>query len=347
VLTRPEGLVYGGLVLVYLGVVTRRKSVWAGLGFGVLTVPWWILLSLQKGSLALSSRSWELRGAGLVDLLPVRWLVQLWGVGAHAPPFREYLAAAEAPVPVAGDPLASLATVASILSDFLPWWIWLAALLGVFLSSRHRAGRRLLLVLGMLVGPAVLISLTPMGLDLGLPLKNLLPVVVSVVLLAAVGLAALGGQAARLWPQAPRSTRRLRTDLATALLALLVLLWGLPHHYLEDRFWPETSTDGLQATAWLAENTPPNAVIASSFGSSPVAHRAQRRWVPIPSPWELSAWADSEVRPAYLVVTGVDGIWPFRSPTLREVCRLQPQAFFAGESGRGWAMVLSLEAPSL
>ena len=97
------------------------------------------------------------------------------------------------------------------------------------------------------------------------------------------------------------------------------------------------SNEAEQAAAWLWGHTPPDAVVGATFSGGPVVRRAGRRLAVIPSPWEMARWnADP---PEYLVVTGIDGIWPLRSPDLA-VLEAKPAAFFS--TAQGWAMVLTV-----
>jgi len=78
-------------------------------------------------------------------------------------------------------------------------------------------------------------------------------------------------------------------------------------------------------------------VVWATFGSGPVVRRADRRLSVVPSPWEMARWETDP--PHYLVVTGIDGIWPLRSPDLAFL-EATPTAFFT--TAQGWAMVLAV-----
>ncbi len=62
--------------------------------------------------------------------------------------------------------------------------------------------------------------------------------------------------------------------------------------------------------------------------------------VTIPSPWEFQSWSDEEIRPQWVVVTALDGLWPLKSRDLHEAVTLEPKAFFSTD--HGWAMVLAV-----
>lgn len=322
---RPEGIVHAAVFCAGALVLTR-KALPALLGVVAVAGSYLSWLALHFGTLSLSARSWELKGAPLLDLFPVRWLIQLWGVGATAPPFRSWLQQAEAGAAQSIDPLSSLVVVGRIFLQEVPWELHALALVGLGVSLAGGACRRTLVALGGVSVPAVALGLSPMGLDLGMPLKNLLPVLAVEALLGAVALAAAVNRL-------PERGSRVGSWGAVAVLAAA---W-LPRTHLEGRFWPAMSSEAVQAAAWLSEHTPPDARVGATFSSGPVVRRAGRTLAVIPSPWEMARWEADP--PDFLVVTGIDGTWPLRSPDLA-VLDATPSAFFA--TARGWAMVLAL-----
>jgi hypothetical protein len=165
-----------------------------------------------------------------------------------------------------------------------------------------------------------------MGLDLGMPLKNLLPVLAVEAILGAVALAALAGRLPGRWARLG----------SWGVVVVLAVAW-LPRTHLDGRFWPAMSEEAEQAAAWLSEQTPPEALVGATFSSGPVVRRGGRRLAVVPSPWEMARWEADP--PAFLVVTSIDGIWPLRSPDLA-VLDATPAAFFA--TAKGWAMVLAV-----
>jgi len=323
---RPEGIVHAAVFCAGALVLTR-KALPAILGVVAVAGAYLSWLALHFGTLSLSARSWELKGAPLLDLFPVRWLIHLWGVGATATPFRSWLQQAEAGPAQSVDALASLFVVGRIFQQEVPLWFHLLALAGLVVAWRNGSCRRTLGALGLVSAPAVLLALAPMGLDLGMPLKNLLPVLAVEALLGAVALAAAasrlpGRNAAQLGPW--------------GAVGGLAVVW-LPQTHLEGKFWPAMSPEAEQAAAWLSMHTPEDAVVGATFGSGPVVRRADRRLSVVPSPWEMARWETDP--PHYLVVTGIDGIWPLRSPDLAFL-EATPTAFFT--TAQGWAMVLAV-----
>ena len=322
---RPEGIVHASLFCAGALLLTR-KALPAILGVVAVAGSYLSWLALHFGTLSLSARSWELKGAPLLDLFPVRWLIQLWGVGATAPPFRSWLQQAEAGAAQSMDPLASLLVVGRIFQQEVPWEFHLLALAGGGVALAGGACRRTLVVLGLVSVPTVALGLSPMGLDLGMPLKNLLPVLAAEAVLGAVALAAAVNRLPGRWAHFG----------AWGAVAVLAAAW-LPRTHLDGKFWPAMSSEAEQAAAWLSVHTPPDAVVGATFSSGPVVRRAGRRLAVVPSPWEMARWEADP--PAFLVVTGIDGTWPLRSPDLA-VLNATPAAFFA--TTQGWAMVLSV-----
>jgi hypothetical protein len=322
---RPEGIVHAALFGAGALLLTR-KALPALLGVVAVAGSYLAWLALHFGTLSLSARSWELKGAPLLDLFPVRWLIQLWGVGATAPPFRSWLQQAEAGAVQSMDPLSSLFVVGRIFQQEVPWQFHCLALAGAGVALAGGGCRRTLVALGLVSVPAVGLGLSPMGLDLGMPLKNLLPVLAVEAILGAVALAALAGRLPGRWARLG----------SWGVVVVLAVAW-LPRTHLDGRFWPAMSEEAEQAAAWLSEQTPPEALVGATFSSGPVVRRGGRRLAVVPSPWEMARWEADP--PAFLVVTSIDGIWPLRSPDLA-VLDATPAAFFA--TAKGWAMVLAV-----
>ena len=327
VLTRPEGFLFASLLLGAAVIRWKRRSVATMACFSAVVLPYLWMVSRAVGSLSLNSRAWEIKGSGLLELLPVRSLIHLWGAGAQTTPFREVLRdlGPQSAVPQESF-FGSLGAAASELgSSMLPMW-WLPAIWGVLLLWRTR--RMLLLLLSGTVAVSMMLYLVPMGRDLALPLINLLPAVVALHLLAVFGI--LDGLR-RLRPQREAGAR-----VVTAAV-LLSGIWAL-HRGADHR----PSESYSSAVSWMKTNLSDGERVASSLGSAPLVHQARHSWVRIPSRWERAvSWKSREHRPDYLILTSTDGLWMMGPPTLDSGGFLtEPVAFF--RDSRGWVLVLEL-----
>ena len=270
VLTRPEGFLFSSLLLAAAVFHWRQKAIAAWACFFAVVLPYVWLVSRAVGNLSLNSRAWEIKGSGLLEFLPVRPLVHLWGAGAQGTPFREVLRELGPQTAVPQENLlGSLGAAAGELgASLLPLW-WVAAAWGGVLIWRSR--RLLMLLLGGAVAVSMALYLVPMGRDLALLLINLLPAVVALHFLAVWGLV----------DALQRLERRIRGGMITIGLAVfLVGAFGLTSgtgHALPESY--------SSAASWMKVNLPPSTRVASSLGSSPIVHQAERVWEHIPSRW--------------------------------------------------------------
>ena len=332
VLTRPEGFLFAGLLLGGALLHWRKKVGWAFGSFACVVVPYLLLVSRAVGSVSLNSRSWEIKGAALLDFLPVRSLVHLWGAGAQSTPFRDFLheLGPQNALPK-GDFFGSIGAAFVELGGGVFPVLWPAIAGGFWLLLKRR--RFLLLLLaGAVVGSAAL-YLVPMGRDLALPLNNLLPGVVALHVLACVGI--LEGILLL--------NRRGLNRGAWGAVVVLILLCGWDLHEESNQASPSSYRE---ASSWMKSELPEDVRVASSLGSSPIVRLADRTWVRIPSRWERVAdWRTESKRPEFLVLTSTDGLWMLGPPQLfshGESAELS--AFFRDE--KGWVLVIDLRKSS-
>ncbi|MEC7384674.1 MAG: hypothetical protein VYB14_00700, partial [Planctomycetota bacterium] len=325
VLTRPEGFLFASLLLgVALFQWKKKAAVSIGCFFAVV-LPYLGLVSKSVGGVSLNSRAWEIKGSLLLEFLPVRPLIHLWGAGAESTPFREVLRDLGPQNAVPQENLWGALGAAGVelgASLLLVWWA--AAAWGAVLIAR--SSRPLTALLGGTIVVSMALYWVPMGRDLALPLINLLPAVVALHFLAAWGLV---DGLSRL-----RSRNR-SGAFAGGAVALMIGLWGL--HNGENRALPE-SFNG--ASSWMSENLPSEAEVASSLGSAPIVHQSHRRWMRIPSRWERSVeWKSAMNRPDFLVLSSTDGLWMLGPPRLNGLgVTVEPAAFF--RDPKGWVLLL-------
>lgn len=343
-LTRPEGVVLGPLLVLFALWRSRASGLRLAAGFSVVALPWLAALSAAASRPTISSRTWELAGVPLLSFLPVRPVVQLWGVGADSRPLRELLAKL-GPGEFRGEsgPLDSLAALVGDLFSLLPLPLMLFAIVGVVASfatlrrgtapTEGPAPLHLLIALAAAVAPAVAVTMTPVGRDVAMPFNNTIPVVLALVIFAAVGLSRVATAV-----ESHRATRRAvrgrGLQLRLALLLPLLVCGALKPYPANPLFLPQSSDAGLAAAGWIAEQLDEGAAVASTFASSPVVHLSEHPWEPLPSRWDGAVWE----APDHLLITAVDGAWPLNSPLLAEGERLEPVSLFVDDLG--WALVL-------
>ncbi len=187
VLCRPEGILYAGLLGLLALKSWRGRSILSGLVAAGVVLPYLGWVSMETGALTLSSRSWELKGAGLLEFLPTRPLIQLWGAGAETTEFREILSVlpAQGSVPLEG-PLAALSAAGGAIVFSMPIWSWPFVIFGMV--RLWVDDRFLSLAFGGVVGICVALYWVPMGRDSALPLINLLPAVVCFLFCGVLGM---------------------------------------------------------------------------------------------------------------------------------------------------------------
>lgn len=327
VLTRPEGILFAVLLLAVACVLWRRRVGPALACFAGVVLPylWWV--SSAVGSVSLNSRAWEIKGAGLLELLPVRPLIHLWGAGAQTTPFREVLReiGPQASVPQESFLGALWAAAGELGAGLLPLW-WVAAVWGALRLWRTK--KTLLVLLVGTIGVSMALYLVPMGRDLALPLINLLPGLVALHVLAVLGLVH-----AVEW----LSQRSQAGAIGVTAVVLLAGGWALRGG--QDVAQSESLH---RAASWMKAELSEDAQVASSLGSAPLVHLAEKHWVRIPSRWERAVlWEGPEYRPDYLVLSSTDGLWMLGPPALNtEESGAKPAAFFRDE--RGWVLLLEL-----
>jgi len=323
ILCRPEGLLFSALLLGGATVVWRRAAWRSAVFFCGIVLPYFVWIFRATGSL--STRSWELQGAGLLTDLPVRPLVQMWGAGASDTPFREILQGVEGAAILPSSSLFSalFEALRAMGQGVSPLWLLLAGWGAGLVWRRSRI--QLLLFLGVFLG-ALALYWAPMGRDEAQPLVNLLPAVAVVWVLASVGAVGLVQ-----WKHA-----RLKVPFWGVLLVLAPIS---AREVLSSSPNPDLSA---QASAWLKNSLSPQSRIASSLGSSEIVRRAKLQWERVPARWERPHLWSEALEPDYLLLSSVDGVWMLGPPFFPEEMPLVPVAYL-GEAN-DWVLVLDLKA---
>jgi hypothetical protein len=324
---RPEGLLFGGMLLGGAVWLWRRAAVSTLIVFLGLVLPYFLWIFRQVGSLTLSTRTWELKGASLLPDFPVRPLVHLWGAGATNTPFRTLLQDVEgsAALPTVGVFSALVDALGALCRGLSPVWLVLALLGSVLVWRRSQY---LFMMLGGVFAGALAMYLVPMGRDEAQPLLNLMPAVVVIWVWASLGATALMD-----WAQ-----RRIRIPkLAVGFVVLgPVALTGV----LSGSLSP-ANVSANQASAWLVAELPQKSRVASSLGSSGIVRRSGLGWERVPARWERSKVWTTDSHPDYLLVSSVDGLWMLGPPLFPAQLPMVPRAYFGDASN--WVLLLDLK----
>jgi hypothetical protein len=325
---RPEGLLFGGLLLGGAVWLWRRTAVSTLVFFFGMVLPYFLWIFRQVGSLTLSTRAWELKGASLLTDFPVRPLVHLWGAGATTTPFRLLLEDVEgsAALPSVGLFSALVDALNALCRGLSPVWLALAILGSVLVWRRSRF---LFVMLSGVFGGALAMYWVPMGRDEAQPLLNLMPAVVVIWVWASLGAVALVE-----WAQS--KTRLPKMAIGFAVLGPVSLM-----SVFSDSSSPG-NVNANQASAWLLSELPQDSRIASSLGSSGIVRRSGLNWERVPARWERPKVWTTDSHPDYLLLSSVDGSWMLGPPLFPGELPLVPRAYFGDASN--WVLLLDLEA---
>ncbi len=305
-LTRPEALLYAGAVLLVATVRWRGASLPAWGGLGAVVAPYWAVLSVVAGRPVLSSRGWQSAAYGWLQILPEEAVKNELAAGSWGTPLRRVLSTSEvaASVPATIDPGRALSWFGFVVTESVPIWLGLLALLGLIGAIRARRWSTLA-ALAALALPALVVVLVPQAQDAVLPANNVLPLLVSCVVLAGLGVV----QGTTVVPTGWRPWA------AGGILVGTLTLGGMDHA-LEPPPDPPAATE---AASWLMQEVSSTQEVAASLVSAPIVLRARRARRAVPAPWSHARWRTAP--PDYLVVSHSD--LPALSPLLRDLSARQ------------------------
>ncbi len=331
-LARPEAPIAVGAVLL-LTLIWRRAALWRALP--VVGVAWVVQYTLHlSGS---GSRGWEMKLSPLAKLIPDDWIFQLVGLGMGPTSFRSRIIAAD--LPTQPSTIGAWDWMQSALPQSIPIWLGLGALVGIGVLLVQRRWKHLVLI-AALTSPASIVLVTAQARELVLPAANLLPVLLGMCMLAALGLeACLHKAAAKV-----ASTRQTSTWALGTIGLLICLLLGAGSSYVRTGRLMEFSSAHEAAWRWVKANTPPSEPIAVSFRTGGILLLAKRARVPLPSSWEVDAWLKAPDRPSHFIISSLDS--PSTHATTRQLDALCPpveRARFTDDENVIW--IYGLDCP--
>lgn|GEM_PF-4143672 len=328
-LCRPEYMLPSGLLLAWR--FWSGRCLWAPGGFLALMAPYWALLSSQAGHFTITSRDWLANVGGWLALFPDEWIRMELAAGARETPVRRLVSTLPRDVEKSlGLQWGEIVPFAHLVFwDTLPLVLLLSGLVGVFIAWKE-ASRRVLLGVALVLSPSLsALVLLRVG-DLVLPLNNLLPFVVLLVLFASITL----GWSLKWLHERFGLTR----GVHVATFVLLGLCWAValrsppPVNLL-------SSEAATAATSWLGEQSASK--IGVTFASAPMVLRSGHERTRIPAPWSVPAWLEDP--PERLVISSLD--LPATLASLRTIQRaLDVQTEIVFEDQEGWVAVLRVTA---
>ena len=176
-LIRPEQQLSLPLMLGLLFFIHRPRVGWAVLGAVVPLGAWVVALSIQAGRLMLMPRHWEGQLLGLVELIPLRWAQQLFGMGIWNTPFRQAATALPPSAQLSYNPI-DWQAIATIIDDAFSLPLAALGMLFLFWASAQVRVRKVAVTALLLMLPTLLVSVMPQARDPLFPSSNIFPVVV-------------------------------------------------------------------------------------------------------------------------------------------------------------------------
>jgi hypothetical protein len=324
-LARPEAPIAVGAVLLLI-LIWRRSALWRALP--VVGLAWAVQYMLQRSGGG--ARGWEMKLSPLAKIIPDDWIFQLVGLGMGPTSFRSRIIAAD--LPAQPSTVGAWDWLQIALPQSIPVWLVLGTLVGIGVLLVARRWKHLLLV-AVLASPASIVLVAAQAREQVLPAANLLPALLGMCLLAALGLEASLYKAAA----AVASSRQMGAQALGAVGLLICLVLGCSSTYVQNGRLMELGSAHEAAWRWVEANTPPDEPIAVSFRTGGILLLAERARVPLPTSWEVDTWLAAPDRPSRFIVSSLDS--PSTHATTRQLealCTPVEEASFSDDENVIW-----------
>lgn len=331
-LARPEAPIAVGAVLL-LTLLWRRSALWQALP--VVGLAWIVQHMLQlSGS---GSRGWEMKVSPLAKIMPDDWIFQLVGLGMKSTSFRSRII--EADLPGQASTAGAWDWLLTCIPLSIPIWLSLGAAVGIVVLLMQRRWKHLVLI-AALSSPASIVLVAAQAREQVLPAANLLPALLGMCLLSALGLEAC------LYKAAAKLRRRRQAGVLElgAVGLLLCLALGSSSTYVHKGRLMELSQAYEATWRWVEANTPPSEPIAVSFRAGGILLMSKRERVPMPTSWEVDSWLAAPDRPSRFILSSLDS--PSTHATTRQLeaaCTLVEEASFSDDENVIW--IYGLDCP--
>lgn len=285
-LTRPECQITALFFFLILIVRSRRMGGFSLLGSALPIGSWIILLSLQAKRLVIAPRQWEDYLLLSWQEVPMRWALQLYGMGIWNPGPREAAQLAPPPetIPQQAPSLSAGSTwINSLIEQEYIWWLLLIPCF--FYGIRNRRARIITLIFTSMLLTSLVAACWPQARDMAFPIANFLPAKLVLWIGIGAGVGAL-----------VQGFRWKAVIGGSAAIPVLFAEANLPKTI-------EASPTGQQMIEWIAQETPSNSKVISSYENAPIVWLAERNWEQWPTKWEKRETA------THILVSNLDAFW--------------------------------------
>ena len=292
-LTRMEGLLLLPIFLFFQ--IILKKGSWKITGLLFLgTIGFWLFgIWQQKGIFSISPRYWEGYLLLSTQKMPLRWALDLFGMGIWSPPMRR-IAMEQPSIPMPLDSINFaewLGWLKISILDYFPFWAWGIFGFGLLNQLRKKEITASFWLLCSLILPSLVITLLPQARDYLFPQANTFPIWM-------VGLFGIIWALEQFSQFLPKFGKQ-----GFMILGISALTWFSNPVHLDSgvEFFPIAQ----ETTAWLEKNIPENGIVLSSYELAPVVFLSHRRWEQWPSPYDWDLRLKTE-KPVYALVSRID-----------------------------------------
>lgn len=292
-LTRTEALLLLPIFLFFQ--ILLKRGYWnvTSVLFGFCIGIWLLGIWSQGGIFSISPRYWEGFLLQTTERMPLRWSLDLFGMGIWSPPLRR-IAIEQAPISM---PLASinfqewLQWLNLSIFSYFPIWAWSILALALGNKLRKREVSSQFWILCSLTLPSLVITILPQARDFMFPHANSFPVWLIGLLGIIWGIEQISHILPKLWSHG-----------FMALGITLLTCFSNPVHLDSGvEFFPIAQ----KTTTWLETHTPENSIVLSSYELAPIVFLSGRRWEQWPSPFEWDLRLETDT-PVYALVSRID-----------------------------------------
>ena len=303
-------------IFIYVMLFVKRGSWSVTISFFTGTLICWMgCIWLQGNILSVSPRYWEGYLLQSTQVLPLRWSLDLFGMGIWSPKMRD-VALNYSPISMSLDSFDFydlLYWIQLSVISYFPIWSWFVLIGGLVHAFFNNGSFKKFLVFSSLMLPSVAVMILPQTRDHMFPHANTF----IIWLVSLLGI---------IW-----SFDHISKMLSSKYNSICMLLLLSAHTFMSNatdldsglEFFPVSQ----KTTKWLKENTPENSIIISSYEVAPLVFRSNRRWEQWPTPMEWQLRLQTS-HPVYVLVSKMD---PYSIHPTAFVGWKEPVAYFTDQ----------------
>ena len=311
-LTRLEVLLLFPIFL-YLQILLKKGNWKSTALLFVTTIAIWLFAIWQQaGILSISPRYWEGYLLQSAEEIPLRWSLDLFGMGIWSPPMREIAMKS----PIISMQLESIdigewsSWIQISIVDLFPLWSWFLCLICFVWNAKTRNISSSFWILFLFSMPSLAITILPQARDSLFPQANTFPIWIYTLI----------GFVCALHQIAHRFFQKYTPLCMFLCIALL--------HISSKNVFIDAGISFLplaqKTSDWIHQHTPTNSIILSSYETAPIVFRSERNWQQWPSPMEWKERLKTS-KPMYALVSQKD---PHSHYPLAFVEWKEPTAYF-------------------